>query len=277
MSAVRRPALRYFGAKWRLAPWIIKHLPPHVCYVEPYGGAAGVLLRKEPSELEVYNDLDGEVVNFFRVLREQPEDLERAIQLTPMSREELEIAQMPCQAEDRLERGRRLYVRAWQNRGGPRTQWKGGWRFQRGLNRGKSLVSEWSDTEHLYSVAERLKGVQIECDDALSVIARYDSPATIFMCDPPYVGEVRSSRWRAKSYAHEMTEDAHAELARALSSIRGMAVVCGYTSPLYEDLFPKDEGWRVVERRTLTDAGAEASEQLWISKKAAEATDGRLF
>src|SRR5262245_50804810 len=117
-----RAALRFYGGKWRLAPWIVAHLPPHTCYVEPFGGAASVLLRKPPSRYEVYNDLDGAVVGFFRVLRERPADLIRAIQCTPFARAEVDLACVPVPPEvdavDDLERARRLYVRAWQGRHG---------------------------------------------------------------------------------------------------------------------------------------------------------------
>lgn len=116
MIAPTRPALRYFGGKWRLAPWIISHFPEHTCYVEPFAGGASVLLRKPESKVEVLNDLDGEVVNFWRVLREQTEAFIRAVELTPFSREEASLAYQV--ADDPLERARRLFIRSWQQRGG---------------------------------------------------------------------------------------------------------------------------------------------------------------
>lgn len=123
------PALRYFGGKWRLAKWIISHFPAHNCYVEPYGGGGSVLLRKEPSPFEVYNDLDSGLVSFFRLLRERPEDLIRAIELTPYSREEFMRAYE--HSEDPLESARRLFVRSWQGYGGPRHQSSTGWKLPR--------------------------------------------------------------------------------------------------------------------------------------------------
>lgn len=263
LPAPRRPALRYFGGKWRLAPWILSHLPPHACYVEPFCGGASLLLRKRPSEIEVLNDLDGEIGNFFRVLRDREEDLVRAIDLTPFSRN-----------EHTLERARRLYVRSWQGRGGPRTKWKSGWRFQRELNRGKKTVEDWSDTEHLYGIATRLKQVQIETSDYRKILSRYDAPRTIFLCDPPYAPETRNARWADSAYAHEMTENDHVEFATAVASIEGMAIVCGYESELYQDLFT---GWRTVKKDTQTDNKNIAREVLWLSPATTEALGGRLF
>lgn len=274
MDSIRRPALRYFGGKWRLGAWILSHLPPHICYVEPFCGGASLLLRKPVSAIEVLNDLEGEVVNFFQVLRERPEELVRMIELTPFSRAEHIQAHEPCGANDVLERARRLYVRSWQGRGGPRTKWKSGWRFQRELKRGKKVVEEWSDTDHLYDVARRLKSVQIECSDYLEVLRRYDAPGTLFVCDPPYVPSTRNSKWATSAYAHEMTADDHREFAAAVGSVKGMALVCGYRSGLYEELFAD---WVSVEKDTQTDANSIAREVLWLSPAATEALGGRLF
>ncbi len=150
-----KPVVRMYGAKWRLAPWIVKHFPPHHVYVEAFGGSAAVLLSKEPSPVEVYNDLDGEVVNFFRVLREQPEDLARAIAFTPYARSELDTAWEPT--ADPLEAARRFAVRSWMTIGGPTTRWKSGFRFRKG-RRMAVLLRWWQEMpERLAAVAFRLR------------------------------------------------------------------------------------------------------------------------
>src|SRR5262249_9203356 len=155
-----------------LAPWIVAHLPPHTCYVEPFGGAAGVLLRKAPARCEVYNDLDGAVVGFFRVLRERPNDLIEAIRRTPFARAEVDLACAPAPAgRDGVECARRVYVRSWQGRHGLPARGRMGWRFERAAGRGRTVVDDWLDPTHLWAVAERLRRVQLECDDALRVIA----------------------------------------------------------------------------------------------------------
>ena len=263
MKTLTRPALRYHGGKWRLASWIISYFPPHVCYVEPFGGAMSVLLRKLSSPLEVYNDLDEEVITFFRVLRERPYELEQAISNTPFSRRELDVAFDA--AGDDLERARRLYIRAWQGRGGPRAMWRTGWRFQKTMARHKTAISDWTDIAHLQAIARRLKQVQIECDDALTVIKRFDTPDTLFYLDPPYLPSTRSSRWGKHAYTYEMSEDDHCALAELLHSIEGMALISSYPSEMYVELYTD---WISVSKQTKTDANTSAMEILWISPNA---------
>lgn len=261
-----RPALRYFGGKWRLAPWIISHFPEHQVYVEPYGGSAAVLLRKTPCVTETFNDLDRSVVAFFKVLRERPADLIRAIDLTPFSRAEYELAREPC--DDELEAARRLYVLSYQQRGGARHGRRGGWRFGK-LNhnaKGSRAIVQWQDVGHLWAVALRLKLVQIECDDALAVIRRYDTDRTLFYLDPPYVQSARNERWRFHAYHHELSDDQHRELAAVLHAIKGMAIVSGYPSPLYEEIY---RGWETRTCRAVTDASQNVTECLWLNPAAA--------
>ena len=260
---IDRPALRYFGAKFRLAPWIIEQFPPHICYVDPFGGGCNVLMLKPASYNEVYNDLDGEVVNFFHMLRDRSDELIRAIQLTPYAREEQRVAFTP--AGDDLERARRLYVRCWQSHGGGRTQWRTGWRYERGNTSGNRVIDDWNETDHLQAIVARLKNVQIENDDALKIIPRFDSPATLFYLDPPYLASTRSDRWKEKAYTCEMTDDQHIELARILNGIQGMAIISGKPSPLYDELYP---GWKTLQKEINTDFQGRSMEKLWISPNA---------
>ncbi len=262
---IRRPALRYHGGKWRIAPWIISHFPPHTCYAEPYGGGCSVLLQKKPSYLEVYNDADGEVVSFFQVLRSRTAELIPAIELTPFARAELDLSYEPC--EDELERARRFYIRSWQGRGGARTQWRTGWRFMKSHSRAQRSIDDWKNVDRLAFVVERLREVQIECDDALAIIQRYDAPGTLFYCDPPYLHETRG-KWAGKAYMYEMTDEDHVKLHQVLDGIQGMAIVSGYSSELYEELY---SGWGMVTREDRTDANTMATECLWISPNAARA------
>lgn len=265
LAAPDRPALRYHGGKWRLASWIIGHFPIHRAYVEPFAGGAGVLLQKRPSEVEVYNDINGVVVNFFRVLRERPDELVRAIELTPFSRAEFVLAHE--EDGDEVELARRFYVLAWQGRGGPTARWNVGWRWQRTIENRQSNTKSWSDVDHLYTTAERLKAVQIECLPASKVIAQFDHPAALFYLDPPYVGSTRS-KWRDGAYGpHEMSDADHRALAEQLRGIKGMAIISGYPSALYEELY---QGWLRVCCETTTDVASIVTECLWISPAAAE-------
>lgn len=265
---INRPAFRYHGSKWRIAPWIIEQFPQHECYVEPFGGNASVLLRKTRSWLEVYNDKAGDVVNFFRVLREQPDDLVRAINLTPWSKEEWEQALAFQDEPDPLERARLFYACAYMTLAGASiTSWSSGWRRQKVITKqnGKKKMTpaciSFMNTSHLYEVANRIRGVQIECDDALAVIARYDSPETLFYLDPPYPASTRG-RWKNNAYLHEMTDEQHRELASLAHGVQGMVIISGYRCELYEDLYCD---WKQVARATRTNSAGSAVECLWLS------------
>lgn len=245
-----------------MARRIIERFPPHTCYVEPFGGGGSVLLRKAPSTLEVYNDLNGDVVNFFRVLRSRPADLIAAIGLTPYSRQEFREAQNLAGVDD-LERARRFFVWSWQGRGRAGVAEPGGWRFMSRMTRGTAPVGDFDNIAHLWAVVDRLKKVQIECDDALKVIARYDTPETLFYLDPPYLAATRGQRWSSGAYVLEYTDDDHCRLAERLHGLAGMAIVSGYPSALYEGLYA---GWACVQWRGIKDNGAkETVECLWLS------------
>ncbi len=258
---ISSPVLRYYGGKWRLAPWIISHFPPHRVYVEPFGGAASVLLRKPPADIEVYNDLDGEVVNFFRVLREQPDTLAQAVALTPYARSE--HLQAYESVEDSVEQARRFAVRAWQGIAGATARWRTGWRWRLDGR----IVAEWNRLpEVIRIVAVRLRNVIIENLSADAVIRRYDTPETLFYCDPPYLPDTRS-KWRSAGYRHEMSEDDHRALAGLLHSVQGMVVISGYDHALYDELY---RGWAKVCTTTRTQNGGSSVECLWLSPRAAE-------
>jgi DNA adenine methylase len=202
----------------------VAHLPPHACYVEPFGGAASVLLRKPPAPCEVYNDLDGEVVGFFRVLRERPADLVAAIRCTPFARADIDAACAPTPPGlDDLERARRVYVRAWQGRHGLPARGRLGWRFERAAAGTRTAVAQWADLERPWAVAERLRHVQLECDDALRVIARFDGPDSLFYVDAPYPASARGACWATTAYAHELSDADHRRLADTVHALRGMA------------------------------------------------------
>jgi len=239
----------WYGGKYNHPNWLLPLLPTAHHYCEPFGGSAAVLLNREPSPVETYNDLDGEVVNFFRVLRDKTDELIKAIALTPFSREEFRLAVQasPDNLSD-LERARRFFVRARQVRTGlAQTASLGRWANCKRTSRAgmSGAVSRWlGSVEGQPEIAERLLRVQIENRPAIEVINLYDDVDTLFYCDPPYPHE---SRGDAKAYRFEMTEDEHRELARVLRSVRGKVAVSGYRCPLMDELYA---GWRCVEAPT---------------------------
>ena len=264
---ITRPALRYHGGKFTVAPWIIRHFPPHTVYCEPFAGAASVLLRKPPSLVEVLNDRFEDVVTFFRVLRDRPADLIRVLELTPYARQALLEACEPAEGNE-LERARRFAVVAGQSRSGAGTRNAGGWRHQGTPLPGRTstFATQWADTAHLWHVADRLRNVQIECDDALAIIRRYDSPQALFYVDPPYLPATRGTTRGTGAYHCDYTEADHRRLADVLATLRGSAILSAYESDLYYDLYPT---WTVITRTGRTKNNARRpTECLWISPNA---------
>ncbi len=242
----RKIAFGWYGGKFSHLDWLLPLLPEAHHYCEPFGGSAAVLLNRPPSPVETYNDLDGEVANFFRTLRDKKDDLIEAIGLTPFSREEFFIAcERPKKRISNLERARRFFVRARQVRTGlAQTASLGRWANCKNTSRAgmSGVVSRWlGSVEHLPEIADRLLRVQIENRPALEVIALYDSDHTFFYCDPPYPHE---SRGDAKAYGYEMTDAHHVAFADRLRKIRGRVAVSGYRCALYDRLFAK---WRRLD------------------------------
>lgn len=272
MSAVApsRPVLRWHGGKWLLAPWIIANLPTHRVYVEPFGGAASVLVRKPRSYAEIYNDLDSDVVNLFRVLRGPDAGaLVEALRLTPFARVEFEDSYQP--ANDPVEHARRLVVRSFMGFGANACglQKTG---FRSNSNRpGTTPAGDWRNyPDALEVLIDRLQGVVVENRDALAVMAAHDGPDTCHMVDPPYLPETRGSPTRG--YRHELTMEEHARLLAFLPTLQGMVVLCGYPAAQYDDaLLPL--GWRKVERAAFADGARPRTEVLWINRPEPVAAD----
>lgn len=257
------PPVRYMGSKWQLAEWIIDRFPSHDCYVEPYCGGAAVFFRKHPSPIEVLNDLNGDIINFFDCLRTRTSDLIRAIELTPYARVEYERSYQPC--DDPLERARRFYIRSRMSFGSGEGNTKTGWRTQHNLNRRVSITKEWQRLTGLWLGAERLRDAQIECADALTIIKRYDSPRALFYIDPPYV--LKSRRRAIKRYHVEMTDADHEALAAVLHQVQGSVLLSGYHCALYDRLYAD---WHSITKTTTTNGNNVATESLWISPLADE-------
>ena len=272
MSSPTRPVLRYFGGKWKLAPWIIQQLPPHKMYVEPFGGAASVLLRKQRVLNEVYNDLDENVVNIFRILRdqEQANELCKLCYLTPFSREDFEQSYSPI--DEPLEKARRFIVRSFFGYGSKASSdtSMNGFRSRR-KNSGTPAVDWRNSPDVIPAFAERLRGVVIEKVEATEVLWRYDAPDTLFYVDPPYVHGTRSMG-KAKYY-YELTDEDHSQLAAKLNEVEGMVALSGYNCELYQDIY---KGWHKITRTHYAEQARQRVECLWLSPKAYEKRGGLL-
>lgn len=272
-----RPALRYHGGKWMLAPWIISHFPAHRIYVEPFGGAASVLLQKECSYGEVYNDLDGEICNLFRVIREKPAELTRALIWTPFSREEYRAAFELT--TDPLEMARRTIIRSFMGFGSNSINRAIKSGFRSNSNRsGTTPAHDWKNYPlNIESVAARFRGVVIENKDATAVMLQHDGDETLHYLDPPYVHSTRAmnAMHGNHGYAHEMTDAQHIELSEVAASLKGVVVISGYHSELYDGLYKE---WHRVERNSLADGAAPRVEVLWLNDAAWNGIgDGSLF
>jgi DNA adenine methylase len=268
MTDPRRPVLRYHGGKWMLAPWILSFFPDHRIYCEPFGGGGSVLMRKPRSYAEVYNDLDDEIVNVFRILRDpgQSKELARLIHLTPWSRTEFYATYEP--SEDPLESARRTIARTYMafsttSRRANRTGFRA-----KAYRQHQTGVQDWCNyPEAIADFAERLRGVTIENRDGLLVMGQQDSPVTLHYIDPPYPRSTRpSQRFNSRNdraYKHELTDDEHRGLAAIIRQLEGYVVVSGYPCALYDlELYPD---WERHERKHLADGARERTEVVWLN------------
>lgn len=255
---VTRPILRWLGGKWMLAPWIISQFPTHRIYTEPFGGGASVLMRKPRCYAEVYNDLDGELVNLFRIVRDRGSELKRALELTPFARDEFFAAYEPT--DDPLERARRTVILAYQGFGSNSVVKLSG--FRSNSNRsGTTPAYDWAHyPDCMDAMIERLRGVIIENRDAKEIMTANDHTDTLHYVDPPYVLETRS--YCKGGYRHEMTNDEHRELAGFLKTLQGGVIVSGYACDLYDaELYV---GWQRIEKATNADGARPRTEVLWM-------------
>lgn len=253
-----RPILRWHGGKWILAPWIIEHMPEHRVYVEPFGGAGSVLMRKPRSYAEIWNDLDDQVVNLFQVLRDRGDELRNALYLTPFSR--VEFMQAYGQSADPLEKARRTVVLSFMGFGSNGVHQKTG--FRANSNRlGTTPARDWRNyPSQLDEIIERLRGVTIENRDAIEVMTAHDGPNTLHYVDPPYVKSTRTDE--GDDYAHEMNDDQHSKLLQYLRGVQGKVILSGYPNPIYDDAL---SDWRRVTRTALADGAAKRVEVLWMN------------
>lgn len=267
-NTISHPVMRYHGAKFRLAPWILSFFPPHQTYVEPFGGAAGILIQKPRCYAEIYNDLDDDIVNVFRVLQNPAlcDRLARTIAVTPYARKEFYLAYEPT--DDAVERARRTLIRAAMGFGSSGST-RGSTGFRIDMQRSYGTASHlWAQYPTFISqFCARMQGVLIENRPAIECLSQYDADDTLHYVDPPYLLETRSTGHRY--YRHEMTDAEHVGLLLTVKRLAGYVLVSGYESELYNDHL---QGWEKHHTTSRISAGcgsALRTECLWLNPRCA--------
>lgn len=247
--------LKYPGGKWRIADWIISYFPEHKVYVEPYFGSGACFFNKQPSYIETINDIDGNIVNLFRVCRDYPKELAKAINLTPFSRDE--FISCNTHSDNPIEQARRTLVRYHQSFG-TSNSCKNSWRNVQTYG-GPRCATMWNCLpEIIINCCERLKEAQIENTDALTLIERYNDENTLIYCDPPYLQELR----KKNMYKHEMSNEQHIELLKVLKASKSKIILSGYDNDLYNSEL---SDWTTAEKETIAQMGLHRTEKLWMN------------
>lgn len=263
-----QPILKYPGAKWNLAEWIIGYMPKHEIYLEPFFGSGAVFFNKLPSRLETINDIDGDVVNLFKIIRERYEELEFLIKFTPWARDEYYMSYE--KTGDELEDARRFLVRCWQAFG-TKISGRTGWRHSTTKN-GPNMPKQWNKvSDRIMLVAERLKDAQIENMTAVKLIKKYNRPEVLIYLDPPYILSTR----RGKMYKYEMDNKEHENLLSAVKEHKGAVMISGYDNDLYNDIL---KNWKKEYKNAVTEMGGSKKEVLWLNDTAVNnSLNMRLF
>lgn len=251
--------LKYPGSKWRIADWIISKIPAHHSYVEPFFGSGAVFFRKSPSPIETINDLDEDVINLFRVVRENAETLIRAVTYTPYSRLEYDETFTKQPADD-IDRARMFLIKCWQGHGFRNiASHRPGWKNDvQGREAAYALRNWYRLPQWIELAVERLREVQIEHCDAIELIKRFNYPNVLIYADPPYVLSTRSG----KNYNYEMSDNDHIRLLEALIEHKGAVILSGYENPIYDEYLSK---WNKCSINTTAEKGLKRVETLWMN------------
>ena len=249
--------LKYPGAKNRLASWIVKYIPEHKVYLEPYFGSGAVFFNKEPAKIETINDLSVDVINYFKVLRDEPFELIERLQLTPYGRDEYENAYIYNETDNDVEKARKFAVRCWQGFGSSNL-YKNGFRSSQQSN-SPITTKAWRELpETLKEVTLRLQNAQIENLPAVELIKRYNTKDVFIYADPPYLLGTR----KRNLYKHEMSDEQHIELLETLLKHPGKVLLSGYDNELYNSMLI---GWNKAYKNTTAEKGLKRVEVLWMN------------
>lgn len=251
--------LRWPGSKWRLAKRIVSIIPEHKVYIEPYFGSGAVFFNKCKCNNEILNDLDGNVVNLFRTIRDFPQELSMALEYTPYSREEYKNVDLEC--KEPIERARRFLVRSNMARGATQ-KYKTGWRNagpKESLTRKQRVVREWNKLPNSVLIAsKRLKDAEIENTDAIKLIKKYNYEECLFYIDPPYLLDTRNGKY----YNKEMTDLEHLQLLKTIKDHKSKIIISGYDSELYNQILI---GWKKINIMATTESKEKKVECLWVN------------
>jgi DNA adenine methylase len=249
--------LNYPGAKWGMAEQIVSLMPRHRSYVEPFFGSGAVLFNKPPSAIETVNDIDGDITNFFKVLREQTDRLIEAISLTPYARDVFDDAH-ENRGVDEFDKAYRFAIRSRMGHGF-KTYEKTGFKIDVYSRERSYCVDTWNKMPVLLAkAAERLKGVQIENRPALDIIKKFNYENVLVYADPPYLLNTRGG----KQYRYEMNEQDHLELLAVLRDFRGAVILSGYPSEMYDREL---RGWQKISKKSYNQNSDPRTEVLWCN------------
>ena len=249
--------LNYPGAKWGMAKEIVALMPQHRSYLEPFFGSGAVLFNKPPSAIETVNDLDGDIVNFFTVLRQESDKLAEALALTPYSREVFNDAH-ESRGTEPFDRAYRFAIRSKMGHGF-KTYQKTGFKIDVHARENSYAVNCWNRLPgDLREAALRLKGVQIENQPALDIIRKFNYYNVLIYADPPYLMDTRGG----KQYKCEMTEQDHVQLLEVLLQHKGPVILSGYPHDLYDGML---SGWSKVCRKSYNQNADQRTEVLWCN------------
>ena len=256
-----RKVLKYPGSKWNIAEKLVRLIPDHHSYVEPYFGSGAVLFSKTPSDIETVNDLDGDVINLFRCIQQDSERLARLVMTTPFSRETYDRQLPPgfTGYASRYQQAAGFLTKCWQGHGFRTNCYKAGWKND--VHGRESMYALWDWYRlpgWIVDIAERLRKVQIENRPALEVIKRFDHPDVFIYIDPPYLPEVKTG----KLYRHEMTGEEHEELLETVLGSRAKIMISGYDSDMYNSRL---KGWIKESFMSCAEHGKPRKEAVWMN------------